>query len=187
MTRSLHRYEAAIDRPDGGTYVAHVHGAEADDGRWEGWIVFEPVASGESITTGRETTQPNLRDLEYWATGLSTAYLEGALARAVDRAGRVAEPIVDAGAPSGGAAAPAPAAPAAPRARAAPVRPHAVLDPFKVYQQGEEILREELSALNPGHLRTIIEAHGLARGRSDLATLSRAELTEIIVERVRAG
>ena len=34
--------------------------------------------------TDRETTQPNLRALEYWATGLTPAYLEGALDRALE-------------------------------------------------------------------------------------------------------
>ena len=37
------------------------------------------------IATGRETTQPNRTDTEYWATGLSEVYLEGALQRAFDR------------------------------------------------------------------------------------------------------
>jgi hypothetical protein len=51
---------------------------------WEGWIEFEPSDGGAAIRTPRETTQPNLKDLEYWATGLTEAYLEGALVRALD-------------------------------------------------------------------------------------------------------
>ena len=35
------------------------------------------------VQSPRETTQPNLTDLNYWATGLTPVYLEGALARAL--------------------------------------------------------------------------------------------------------
>jgi len=34
------------------------------------------------LTSGRETTQPNRKTLDYWAQGLSKVYLQGALARA---------------------------------------------------------------------------------------------------------
>jgi hypothetical protein len=50
---------------------------------WEGWIEFHPAnGSGSVLRTGRETTQPNLAALEYWADGLEPIYFEGALARA---------------------------------------------------------------------------------------------------------
>jgi hypothetical protein len=54
---------------------------------WEGWVEFEPLdASGPTISSARETTQPNRTDLEYWAQGLSRVYLQGSLARAEDYA-----------------------------------------------------------------------------------------------------
>jgi len=41
------------------------------------------VAVGEAVVlrTGQETTQSNLEGVAYWASGLETAYLEGAFAR----------------------------------------------------------------------------------------------------------
>ena len=63
-------------------YQARVCGGPMDHGLWEGWIEFRPVGGGPVVRSPRETTQPNHGDLEYWATGLSTVYLEGALERA---------------------------------------------------------------------------------------------------------
>ena len=66
----------------GVTYVVKVCGRAAEDGLWEGWIEFDPQNGGTSLRTPRETEQPNRVDLEYWATGLTVTYLEGALERA---------------------------------------------------------------------------------------------------------
>jgi hypothetical protein len=67
-------------------YVVHVCGQERADGMWEGWIEFHPTDSSHPILiTERETSQPNLVALEYWADGLQPIYLEGALARAQGR------------------------------------------------------------------------------------------------------
>jgi hypothetical protein len=51
---------------------------------WQGWIEFEPVDGGAPIRSPRETTQPNRTDTQYWATGLTVVYLEGALCRALN-------------------------------------------------------------------------------------------------------
>ena len=67
---------------DGSKYKVRVLGFERDDGMWEGRIEFQN-GSGQLVSTGHETTQPNLTDLQYWATGLETIYLEGALQRAL--------------------------------------------------------------------------------------------------------
>ena len=52
-----------------------------------------------------------------------------------------------------------------------------ILDPFEVFLQGEDVLRQELGALSPGHLRTIVDAYRLdvdAASRDvDSATLER--------------
>ena len=73
----------AID--DGPRYLARVLAARTGPDHWEGWIEFTAESDGATVRTERETTQPNLADLEYWAGGLSRIYLEGALRRAMDR------------------------------------------------------------------------------------------------------
>jgi len=73
-----------VTTTDGTTYHARVCGAVLDDSLWEGWVEFEPVDGGETLHSGRETTQPNRGDTVYWATGLTEVYLEGALTRAAD-------------------------------------------------------------------------------------------------------
>ena len=101
-----------------------------------------------ALRSGRETTQPNLTDLEYWAQGLTPVDLEGALRRTLEPAPEpVIEPI------------PPPIYPALARSRPqtpAAEEPEAVLDPYSVYQQGgSNLLLKELSALSAGHLRQI--------------------------------
>ena len=44
-------------------------------------IEFVPVHGGTPLRSSRETTQPNKADAEYWASGLTMVYLEGALER----------------------------------------------------------------------------------------------------------
>ncbi len=68
-----------------GAYVASIYGDPGPGDEWIGWIVFHPVRGGPPLRTERETTQPNLEDLRYWASGLTYAYLEGALDRARKR------------------------------------------------------------------------------------------------------
>lgn len=71
-----------------GLYRVRVYAERREDGRWEGWLEFVADGSGEVIMTGRETTQPNLLGVRYWAGGLRPIYLEGALDRARRRFGR---------------------------------------------------------------------------------------------------
>ena len=76
--------EFANELGDSGVvYEARACGRQRDDDLWEGWVEFEPRGGGETVRTSRETTQPNEADLRYWATGLTGAYLEGALERAL--------------------------------------------------------------------------------------------------------
>jgi hypothetical protein len=77
-----HRYGEPLITSTG-NYRARVYGRPRSDGRWEGWLVFFPVAGGRVIATDRETTQSSRADLEYWASGLTDVYLEGALERAL--------------------------------------------------------------------------------------------------------
>ncbi len=67
-------------------YVAHVYGDRRADGTWGAWLEFHPTDGRRSVLrTDQETSQPNLKAVEYWADGLEPVYLEGALARAQGR------------------------------------------------------------------------------------------------------
>jgi len=84
MSEILVKFDEPIMNPRGEMFFAEAVGRQRqEDGLWEGWLEFEALdPSGGSISSLRETTQPNRRDLEYWAQGLSMVYLQGALARA---------------------------------------------------------------------------------------------------------
>jgi hypothetical protein len=204
MAEALLVFDDIVTAPDGTAYRACVCGRQTSDGRWEGWLEFDPIATGadgrrgearSTLHTGRETTQPKRADLLYWAGGLTHTFLEGALVRALGVHGARALPRRTTGT---GPSRPNRAQPGRPRsaqpgtrtassgARTTPVpagRP--VLDPFEVFLQGEEVLRQELGALSPGHLRTIVDAYGL-----DVDAASRdgdpAALAREIVGAVRA-
>jgi hypothetical protein len=91
----LVEFDGEIASEGGEAYHARVLGAPDPNGLWVGWLEFIPVrGDGPPRATERETTQPNRADLDYWATGLSRVYLEGALTRALDRAAE--RPSVDA-------------------------------------------------------------------------------------------
>lgn len=87
MAEVLVGFTDTIRDTDGNTYTARAYGAPMADGLWEGWVEFV-ADSGETLRTGRETTQPNRQHTAYWATGLSPVYLEGALQRALDAAAK---------------------------------------------------------------------------------------------------
>ncbi|MFL5638812.1 MAG: hypothetical protein ACJ78M_05525 [Gemmatimonadaceae bacterium] len=82
MSETLVTFDEAIMDSMGRRYFAQAVGEKRDDGLWQGWLEFLPVATTETLRSGRETTQPNRTDLEYWAQGLTRVYLAGALARA---------------------------------------------------------------------------------------------------------
>jgi hypothetical protein len=152
---------------NGRTYVAQACGRGRDDGTWEGWLEFVPDDGSEVLRSDRETTQPNYVDLEYWATGLTPVYLEGAFARArwheVVTVPTARTPVV------GGVTPPV----------------HAVLDPFSTYAQGEHVLRAKLGALSPLHLRAILRDYELSGLEGELDALTKPELVALIVTSVR--
>jgi hypothetical protein len=130
------------------------------------------------LRSARETTQPNLTDLEYWAQGLTPVYLEGALRRALEPAPE----IVTQPPPQ-----PVYSAPARSRSRM-PItaKLETILDPYSVYQQGgSDLLLEELSALSAGHLRQIIRAHALAEESAVLDKMDKAGFISLIARGVR--
>ena len=91
MAEVLVRFTEQIAAEDGTSYLPQACGAIADDGLWEGWIEF--VSPSRTLRSPRETEQPNRDALVYWAEGLTVAYLEGALDRAL--ASRVASAPAD--------------------------------------------------------------------------------------------
>lgn len=82
MSEEMLEFENTVEDEDGRSWIAVVVGEGHDDETWIGWIRFDSADGSESLTTERETTQPNREDLAYWASGLTYSYLEGALARA---------------------------------------------------------------------------------------------------------
>jgi hypothetical protein len=174
----LAEYPAPIETQDGRTYIARAVGTEADDGLWQGWIEFLPLdADGVPVRSPRETTQPNRRDTEYWATGLTPVYLEGALRRALNplparQAAPKPEPVYQEPAPDFSDPPPA-------KAR------ESILNPFSVYQKGEAHLRRQLGALSAWHLANIAEAYELVSDPTIADRLSQAELIELIVAGVK--
>lgn len=179
MAEVLLRFAEPLTTTDGARYVAQACAAPNDQGLWEGWIEFLPLTGDPPLRSPRETTQPNRADAAYWATGLTSVYLEGALDRALN-------PLERKPAPSPKAIFDGPA-PVSSTAESAPLQHDAVLDPFSVYEKGEVILRQELGALSSWHLVNIILAYDLsAEPVSVLNEMSASTLIELIVSRVRA-
>jgi hypothetical protein len=169
-------FAEAVSSEDGRNYTARACGSEMAGGGWQGWIEFVPLGDGEPIRSSRETTQPNRQDTEYWATGLTFVYLQGALRRALNKPVRpIARTIPPPHFPG----------PAQTFASTVPVV-DSVLDPFSVYRQGEEHLRGRLSALAGWHLVNIIRRYELsAEDPGVLRALEPAQLVELIVHGVR--
>src|SRR5262245_16770384 len=141
MAEVLAAYSDTIVGPDGGAYRAQACGAPAA-GLWEGWIEFQAPDGTPPIRSPRETTQPNHADLVYWASGLTTVYLEGALNRALSPHVKEPPPTLEAYFDG-----------PAPDVSVVPPRPvSAVLNPFSVYEKGESLLEQELGALSARHL-----------------------------------
>ena len=177
MGDTLLRYSKPVTAPDGRTYDASACGAPTPAGTWEGWIEFAPADGGEPIRSPRETTQPNRTDTEYWATGLSAVYLEGALRRALS------EPHIVRVSPPSPSMFAEPAPSTVVHTNGAKT---SILDPFSVYEKGEPLLRRQLGALSAWHLVNIVLEYELSD--IEVETLNRmpaAELVELIVQGVR--
>ena len=79
----IHLHSERVQDTLGNLYEVLIYGESRLDGTWEGWLEFVPLSPGlPSLRTDRETTQPDLSALEYWATGLEPMYLAGAFERA---------------------------------------------------------------------------------------------------------
>ena len=177
MAEVIVRFTTPITGQGGEAYQAQASGAIDADGLWEGWIEFI-APTGAAFRTPRETQEPNRTAMLYWAEGLTTTYLEGALRRALDGASRpgVGSRVTEVSVFD---------RPAATR----PLRPttitHAVLDPIAVRAQGEHILRSQLLALSRDHLLAIVEAYDLRIDR--LTSMSHGDLVDAIVTASRSS
>lgn len=168
MAEVLVQFSVPVLDEDGRPYIARACGGPMDDGRWQGWIEFLPADGGAPIRSGRETTQPNRTDAEYWATGLTPVYLEGALHRALTPLRPPAPPVIP------------------PPVFDAPAEPESILNPFSVYRKGEALLRTQLSALSAWHLVNIVRAHDLsALGEDQLNRMPADVLVELIIDQVK--
>jgi hypothetical protein len=171
-------FDTVIRGADGIGWIPRACGRVDDRGLWEGWIEFVPdSAAARPVRTRRETEQPNRDDLMYWAQGLTQVYLEDALTRALTSIRAHSWNVAD--------SAPAFDGPA-PRTTPWPAgaTSRAVLNPFAVYQQGEDVLLRALSALHPPRLREIVVDFGFASA-GWAEGKSRAELTTAIMAGVR--
>jgi hypothetical protein len=171
--------DSPLRSSDGRIYTAQACGRDREDGRWEGWFEFLAHDGSGVLRSERETTQPTFADLEYWASGITPVYLEGALERTLTPPPVVVEPpltqsVYDEPAPTKQPV-------TVPATETAPV-----LNPFSVYAKGEVLLRRQLAALPPWHLRAIIVAYDFADPTEiDLEALTATELIELIVGAVR--
>ena len=178
MAEVLAEYADLIVSSDGVRYRAQAVGAPGPDGLWEAWIEFLPLAVEAPIRSPRETTQPNREDAVYWASGLTPAYLEGALSRALNAT--VTKEVSPPPWPYFNAPAPKIRRKASRRAGSA------VLNPFSVFEKSEALLEQELSALSARHLVSIIVAYRLTDGPvQGLDALPPASLIERIMTSVR--
>jgi hypothetical protein len=169
-------FTETVSSEDGKIYTARACGSEMPDGKWQGWIEFVPLDGDEPLRSSRETTQPNRQDTEYWATGLTPVYLEGALHRALTRPVRLLAREI---------APPRFAGPADNFIVHDGVATGSVLDPFSVYRKGEALLRNQLSALAGWHLVNIIRRYNLASEGVALNEREPSQLVELIVSAVR--
>jgi hypothetical protein len=183
MAEVLLTFESGLYTEDGEDVQSRACGRERSDGMWEGWIEFE-FANGKVVRTPRETSQPNRADLVYWATGLTSVYLEGALHRALHPTVRTM--VVEKDEPRFHAPAETESVIETPSASTRAHR-EAILDPFSVYQKGEALLRQELNALSSWHLANIATAHGLVPPSVDVDRLTQGELIDWIVAAVRTA
>jgi hypothetical protein len=84
----VHARDINLTDTHGRTYGRAYVYAEPQSGgtTWQGWIEFTSENEEDRpAQTDRETTQSTLEGVAYWASGLETTYLQGALNRAVHR------------------------------------------------------------------------------------------------------
>jgi hypothetical protein len=93
VERLLQQFEKPIRDSGGATYNVYVYGRSRPSDTWQGWLVFERLTDGRRFATGVETTQSSAEAILYWATGLTDAYFDGALERAIEPRDHDSSPI----------------------------------------------------------------------------------------------
>ena len=180
MSEVLMEYEPIVSETEGTQWKPRACGRRGEGHMWEGWIEFVPLDRASSpVRSRRESTQPSRESLVYWATGLTPVYLRGALERArfepaPQAPRRRVAPLYDGPAPE-----PESARPLVPN-------PHAILDPFDVYAQGEDILIRQLDALDTARLRDIVRGYELLNAE-DAERATRLDLATAIITAARAA
>jgi hypothetical protein len=176
MAEALLHFQDPVEAPSGELYKARACGRETPDGLWQGWLEFTPIAGGRLVRSGRETTQPNRRDTEYWAGGLTLVYLQGALKRALEGPVRIVRARIER---------PAYQKPGASIPYSTVGNRDSALDPFSVYAKSESLLRRQLSALSVWHLVNIALAYDLTDEPVESLRCRRpASLIQLIVSSV---
>lgn len=179
MAEVLVQFDTTVSGSDGTRWIPRACGRVADDGLWEGWIEFTTPGTPpvEPVRTPRETEQSNRDALMYWAQGLTQIYLESALVRAL------APPLRR---PSEGPAVRPHFDTPAPRFAGDHETsvPRPVLNPFEVYQQGENVLFRQLSALSRARLLDIVVGYGMPSAAAAHDS-SRETLVSTIMSAVR--
>ena len=84
MAQLIHEHRHThIRTPQGLAFVPRTYADRTADGVWEAWLEFHPIdGKGFALRTERETSQATREAVETWASGLESAYFEGAFARA---------------------------------------------------------------------------------------------------------
>jgi hypothetical protein len=159
---------APLTTKSGRVYRPSIVATVAADGHWNASLEFVDPYSGDVLRTGIETHQANEADLHHWASVLSDVYLRGAIDRAtVSRAETAIHRQ------------------SAKQARRKGLDASA-LDPFRLFEHGEHVLRRELLLFRRSTLRDLILTHGLNRAGLDLAKLTKAQLATFIVTAIEA-
>lgn len=83
MEQLLQEFETPVADGAGTIYRVFLYGRSRPADTWQGWLVFERTTDRKRFSTDVETTQPNAEAVLYWATGLTGAYFDGALRRAI--------------------------------------------------------------------------------------------------------
>ena len=86
MAELIHQYSKPASGGNGGAYIARLYGHQRADRMWEAWLEFVPInGARRTLRTDQETEQANRDALTYWAAGVESSYLDGALTRAHPR------------------------------------------------------------------------------------------------------
>jgi len=180
MAEILRTFDEPV-RDQSGSYYARVVGRLAADRMWEGWLEFisEDATQPEPLTTAIESRQPERDHLEYWASGLTPVYAEGALSRArrpvTVRTRIIEEPLSD-----------RPAVKSATRIVREVADQPSILNPFDVGSRSLDVLAQELGALGRGRLLRMVAVYELNPGHVDLSRMTDSQLIRFIVTGVQA-